>query len=72
MDYVIFHELCHLKEHNHSARFYELLVGLLPDWKERKAELDELAEHLPATQQITTRQSYELTWSLLYCRFSLT
>ena len=46
MDYVIFHELCHLKEHNHSVRFYSLLSGLLPDWQKWKSELDELAEHL--------------------------
>lgn len=46
MDYVIFHELCHLKEHNHSTRFYELLHGLLPDWRKWKAELDELADHV--------------------------
>ena len=46
MDYVIFHELCHLKEHNHSARFYKLLNAMLPDWERRKLELDELAERL--------------------------
>lgn len=46
VDYVIFHELCHLKEHNHSARFYGLLSGLLPDWQQWKVELDDLADHL--------------------------
>lgn len=46
VDYVISHELCHLKEHNHSPRFYQLLGVMLPDWQKRKVELDDLAEHL--------------------------
>lgn len=46
IDYVIFHELCHLKEHNHSPRFYSLLEALMPDWQGQKAGLDELADQL--------------------------
>lgn len=46
IDYVIFHELCHLKEHNHSPAYYRLLKRYLPDWEQRKVELDNLAETL--------------------------
>lgn len=40
IDYVIIHELCHLKEHNHSKHFYQLLDRTMPDWKSRKSELN--------------------------------
>jgi predicted metal-dependent hydrolase len=33
------HELCHLKHHNHSSRYYELLSELFPEWKEVRKEL---------------------------------
>lgn len=40
IDYVIVHELCHIKEHNHNSKFYRLLKIVLPDWEERKEKLN--------------------------------
>lgn len=38
-EYVVVHELCHLREANHGPRFWALVEGLLPDWRERRAWL---------------------------------
>lgn len=40
IDYAITHELCHLREHNHSKAFYETLRRCMPDWDRRKERLD--------------------------------
>jgi predicted metal-dependent hydrolase len=42
IDYVIIHELCHLREMNHSKRFWALVSGICPDYKSLKKELKKL------------------------------
>jgi predicted metal-dependent hydrolase len=32
-DYLIFHELAHLREMNHSTRFWQTVAGLCPDYQ---------------------------------------
>ena len=44
IDHVIFHELCHIAEHNHSEHFWRLLTQVMPNWKEVKGKLDGMAE----------------------------
>lgn len=41
IDYVVIHELCHLKEHNHSQAFYRLLDQMLPHWSAIREELNQ-------------------------------
>lgn len=36
IDYIIVHELCHALEKTHSARFWDLVKSVLPDYEERK------------------------------------
>ncbi|GHT95007.1 metal-dependent hydrolase [Alphaproteobacteria bacterium] len=42
IDYVIIHELCHIKHMNHSPKFYKFLEEILPDWKSLKQKLKEM------------------------------
>ena len=39
IEYVIVHELCHLKFSNHSKDYYYFLDTVMPDWKPREADL---------------------------------
>ncbi len=37
--YLIIHELCHLKEMNHSKNFWELVASLCPDYQKLRKDL---------------------------------
>jgi predicted metal-dependent hydrolase len=41
LDYVIAHELCHLAQMNHGARFYALQASIYPGWAAVRAHLRE-------------------------------
>ncbi len=38
-EYIVVHELCHLKELNHSFRFWALVAKAVPDYKARRRKL---------------------------------
>lgn len=40
IEYVIIHEMCHLKYPNHTKHFYNFLSLVMPDWEKRKARLE--------------------------------
>lgn len=43
INYVLLHEIAHLKEHNHSHNYYKLLTKLIPDWINIKTQLENIA-----------------------------
>jgi predicted metal-dependent hydrolase len=40
IDYVITHELCHMRHNHHGGAFFDLLDRVMPDWEKRKLKLE--------------------------------
>ena len=50
IDYVVAHELAHLKEMNHSPRFWAVVETMMPNWREAKRALRAQVNGLPIIQ----------------------
>ncbi len=48
LDYVVVHELCHLREPNHSARYWDLVSQVMPEHTDHRKWLKENAVLLEA------------------------
>lgn len=46
-DYVVVHELCHLRHMDHSPRFWAMVASAIPDCRQRRHSLNALQGHLP-------------------------
>lgn len=44
-DYIIVHELCHLKEMNHSVKFWALVHSILPNYQSCRKDLRKFTLH---------------------------
>lgn len=39
LEYVVVHELCHMRVRGHGKDFHDLMDAVMPDWKARRAKL---------------------------------
>lgn len=46
LDYVVIHEIAHLKEFNHSKRFWKIVEQQMPEWKSQQKWLADNGSHL--------------------------
>ena len=48
LEYIVVHEIAHIEEHNHSARFWSIVETQCPDYRESEVWLDDNSERLMA------------------------
>ncbi len=53
LDYVIIHELCHLKDMSHSTHFWKLVANQCPEWHEYRDWLDNHSRELNSAIRLT-------------------
>lgn len=65
LEYVLLHELVHLREPTHNARFIALMDRLMPRWRDRRAVLNRLP--IAAVRHKGTRGDRDtmLAWSAI-------
>ncbi len=52
LDYVMVHELAHIREHNHSGNFWQLVARAMPDYAEKVKWLKEKGDRLGVSGRI--------------------
>lgn len=55
-DYVVVHELCHLRQMNHSPAFWALVKGQMPDYAARRQRLADLGNEIDFVHWSTVRE----------------
>ena len=52
VDYVVVHELAHIKVHNHSPAFWKVVASIMPDYASRKEQLRTLGMQFSFMQKL--------------------
>ena len=56
-DYVIIHELMHLKRLDHSPKFWSLVASACPDYRERRRQLSAFSRQPSAANPVSTART---------------
>jgi predicted metal-dependent hydrolase len=64
LDYVLVHELAHLRHHDHSTEFWRTMARPIPDYAERREELDRWGARLWLPEPSNQMSSFESSLAL--------